>query len=59
MGVQHKSACPVSWWAQDMKPDAWASEAQAAEAEGFTSMKVKARPWFDLERQLEAVCAVV
>jgi L-alanine-DL-glutamate epimerase-like enolase superfamily enzyme len=59
MGVQHKSACPLSWWAQDMKPDAWACEARAAEAAGFTSMKVKARPWFDLERQLEAVCAAV
>jgi L-alanine-DL-glutamate epimerase-like enolase superfamily enzyme len=59
MGVQHKSACPLSWWAQDMKPEAWAAEAQAAQSQGFTSMKVKARPWFDLDRQLEAVCAVV
>ena len=59
MGVQHRQACPLSWWAQDMKPEEWAAEAQAAESAGFTSMKVKARPWYDLEQQLEAVCAVV
>ena len=59
MGPQHRDACPVSWWAQDMTPEAWAAEARAAEAEGFACMKVKARPWFDPDRQLEVVCAAV
>ncbi|MBT3344205.1 MAG: mandelate racemase/muconate lactonizing enzyme family protein [Gemmatimonadetes bacterium] len=55
LGVQHREAVPVSWWAQDMAPRLWAAEATAAEANGFTTMKVKARPWFDIEDQLEAV----
>ena len=59
MGVQFREACPVSWWAQDMKPEEWAAEARAAEEHGFTTMKVKARPWFDIDQQLEAVCAAV
>ena len=59
MGIQHRDACPVSWWAQDMKPEEWAAEARAAEAHGFTTMKVKARPWFDPDAQLAAVSAAV
>ena len=59
LGPQYRDACPVSWWAQDMPPEEWAAEAKAAEANGFTTMKVKARPWFDPDEQLEAVCEVV
>ncbi|MDP6019568.1 MAG: enolase C-terminal domain-like protein, partial [Candidatus Latescibacteria bacterium] len=42
-----------------MKPEVWAAEARAAEAHGFTTMKVKARPWFDPDEQMAAVCADV
>ena len=55
LGKQYREECPVSWWAQDMAPKLWAAEAAAAEKHGFTTMKVKARPWFDIEDQLEAV----
>ena len=55
LGTQYREDCPVSWWAQDMEPKLWAREAAAAERLGFTTMKVKARPWFDIEDQLEAV----
>ena len=55
MGPQHRDACPVSWWAQSMPPAAWAAEARAAEAHGFTTMKVKARPWYDIAAQIQAV----
>lgn len=55
LGPQFREQCPVSWWAQDMEPKLWAREAVAAEEHGFTTMKVKARPWFDIEDQLEAV----
>ena len=55
MGHQHRDACPVSWWAQDMTPEDWAKEAKEAEAQGFTTMKVKARPWFDPDEQLAVV----
>ncbi len=59
LGPQHRSACPVSWWAQSMAPAAWADEARAAEQHGFTTMKAKARPWYDVEAQLAAVAAAV
>jgi len=55
MGPQHRDEVPLSWWAQSMAPAAWAAEAQAAVEHGFTSMKVKARPWYDIAAQLEAV----
>jgi len=57
MGPLFREACPVSWWAQTMKPEEWAAEAREAEAHGYTTMKVKARPWYDVDRQLEAVSA--
>ena len=59
MGSQYRETCPVSWWAQDMKPEEWAAEAKTAEAHGFTNIKVKARPWFDIDQQLAAVCEAV
>lgn len=59
MGTQYRESCPVSWWAQDMKPEEWAAEAKTAEAQGFTNIKVKARPWFDIDQQLAAVCEAV
>lgn len=55
LGRQYRPACPVSWWAQSMSPEGWAAEARQAEQQGFTTMKAKARPWFDVEAQLEAV----
>ena len=30
LGTQYRSTCPLSWWAQDMKPEEWAAEARAA-----------------------------
>jgi L-alanine-DL-glutamate epimerase-like enolase superfamily enzyme len=59
LGEQYRDACPVSWWAQDMAPEEWAAEAALAESLGYTSIKTKARPWFDIDQQLEAVCAAV
>jgi L-alanine-DL-glutamate epimerase-like enolase superfamily enzyme len=58
LGVQHREACPVSWWAQSMKGEEWAAEVQAAEAHGFTTMKAKARPWYDIDAQLAVVNGV-
>jgi L-alanine-DL-glutamate epimerase-like enolase superfamily enzyme len=59
LGTQYRQECPVSWWAQDMEPKLWAREAATAVEHGFTTMKVKARPWFDIDEQLEAVSEAV
>jgi L-alanine-DL-glutamate epimerase-like enolase superfamily enzyme len=50
--------CPISWWNIDMPPEANAAEAQEALAAGYTSYKIKARPWFDLYAQVEAISRV-
>jgi L-alanine-DL-glutamate epimerase-like enolase superfamily enzyme len=50
--------CPISWWNIDMSPEANAAEAQDALEAGYTSYKIKARPWFDIYAQVEAISRV-
>lgn len=50
--------CPISWWNIDMSPEDFAAEAQEALAKGYTSYKIKARPWWDVYEQVEAISAV-
>ncbi len=50
--------CPISWWNIDMPPSAFADEARAAQAAGYTSYKIKARPWWDVYDQVEAISKV-
>ncbi len=50
--------CPISWWNIDMPPDAFAAEAIDAQLAGYTSYKIKARPWWDIYRQVDAISAV-
>ncbi|MEW6755090.1 MAG: enolase C-terminal domain-like protein [Candidatus Latescibacterota bacterium] len=59
LGPQHRRSVPISWWAQSMPGEEWATEAREALAAGFTTMKVKARPWYDIDAQLEAVGGAV
>ena len=47
--------CPISWWNIDMPPEAFAAEAVEAVARGYTSHKIKARPWWDIEAQVRAI----
>jgi L-alanine-DL-glutamate epimerase-like enolase superfamily enzyme len=55
-GVRQR--CPISWWNIDMPPEAFAAEAEEAVARGYTSHKIKARPWWDIVQQVEAISAV-
>jgi L-alanine-DL-glutamate epimerase-like enolase superfamily enzyme len=50
--------CPISWWNIDMPPEAYAAEAKEAVEKGYTSYKFKARPWWDVFAQVEAVSKV-
>lgn len=59
IGGKVRDACPLSWWAIDMPPEDWAEEAKTAVQLGYTSFKVKARPWRDIFAQVEAISAVV
>jgi L-alanine-DL-glutamate epimerase-like enolase superfamily enzyme len=59
LGQKVRDWCPLSWWSIDMPPEDFAAEAKSALAHGYTSYKLKARPWFDIREQVRAVCAVV
>lgn len=55
MGSAVRVRCPLAWWCYDMPPDDWASEARRGIEAGYTAFKLKARPWFDIVEQVEAV----
>ena len=42
-----------------MTPEEWAAEAQHAYALGYRLHKIKARPWFEVLEQVEAIASVV
>lgn len=47
--------CPISWWNVDMSPEDFAAEAREAVSKGYTSHKIKARPWWDIYEQVTAI----
>ncbi len=47
--------CPIAWWNTKMPPEVLAEEAKEALAQGYTAHKFKARPWFDVYAQVEAI----
>jgi L-alanine-DL-glutamate epimerase-like enolase superfamily enzyme len=53
-----RDAVPISWWCADLPPELLAEEAADAVEQRYTSLKLKARPWFDIIDQVEAVSAV-
>ncbi|MCW5850006.1 MAG: enolase [Anaerolineae bacterium] len=50
--------CPISWWNIDMPPETNAAEAREAVEQGYTSYKIKIRPWWDVYEQVEGISAV-
>lgn len=57
LGTAVRARCPLAWWCYDMPPEDWAAEARAGIEAGYTAFKLKARPWFDIVEQVEAVSA--
>lgn len=55
LGIKLRDRCPISWWDIDMPPEDWAAEAKESLKRGYTSFKMKARPWRDIFAQVEAV----
>ncbi len=55
MGDKIRDKCPISWWAIDMPPEDWAEEMKLAVKMGYCNAKLKARPWFDIFEQVQAV----
>jgi L-alanine-DL-glutamate epimerase-like enolase superfamily enzyme len=50
--------CPIAWWNTKMPPAALAEEAKLAVSNGYTAHKIKARPWFDVFEQVNAISSV-
>lgn len=59
LGMKLRDRCPLSWWDIDMPPEDWAAEAKEAVKRGYTSFKMKARPWRDIIEQTNTVSGVV
>ena len=59
LGAKVRDRCPISWWDIDMPPEDWVKEAEESVKRGYTSIKLKARPWRDIFEQVEAVGKVV
>lgn len=55
IGAKLRDRCPLSWWDIDMPPADWAKEAEESLKRGYTTFKMKARPWRDIHRQIETV----
>jgi len=58
-GQQVREAAPISWWCLDFTPEEWVAEARLAVAAGYTSLKLKGRPWRDVLGQVAAVAEAV
>ncbi len=59
LGHQVRDRCPLSWWDIDMPPGDWTKEAEASLKRGYTTFKMKARPWRDIHEQIATVGEVV
>lgn len=59
LGSKVRDWCPISWWAIDMPPEDWVANAQEAVRLGYTSFKLKARPWRDIFAQVAALSEAV
>lgn len=59
LGQRVRARCPISWWDIDMPAADWSAEARESLKRGYTTFKMKARPWRDIVAQTDAVAKVV
>ena len=59
LGKKVRDWCPISWWTNCMSLEDWIEEVREAVSLGYTSAKLKARPWRDLINDMHAVANVV
>lgn len=57
LGTKGRDWVPISWWSNEAHGGDWAAEAKEAVTKGYTSIKLKQRPWRDIISQVEAVTA--
>jgi len=59
LGNQVRDWVPISWWSNEGPPDDWVRQAQDAVEAGYTTIKLKQRPWHDIDEQMKAINRVV
>ena len=59
LGQKVHDRVPIGDWSIDMTPEEWASEAKRAYALGYRVHKIKARPWFEIADQVQAISEAV
>ncbi len=59
LGEKHNDKASFGYWSIDMTPEEWAAEAQHAYQLGYRLHKIKARPWFEVLEQVQAISDVV
>ena len=57
LGRKCRDWCPLSFWDHDMAPGLYEQEARVAVSLGYTRMKIKTRPWFDVRETLRRITA--
>jgi len=57
VGSPVRQWCPISFWDHDMGPDKYEAEAIKAVELGYNSIKIKARPWFDVYETIKRISA--
>ena len=55
LGNKCRDWCPLSFWGIDMPPEKYAAEAALATKLGYTCMKIKARPWWDVRETVRLI----
>jgi L-alanine-DL-glutamate epimerase-like enolase superfamily enzyme len=55
LGHKERDWCAASFWDHDMGPKEYAREAKVASDLGYTSMKIKTRPWHDVYETMERI----
>nr|BAG82726.1 putative mandelate racemase [uncultured bacterium] len=58
LGKQVRQWTPISFWDHDMSPEKYEVEAITAVNLGYTCMKIKTRPWFDVHETIRRMSAV-
>lgn len=55
LGDKCRDWCAVSFWDHDMSPEMYETEAKTAVELGYTCIKVKTRPWFDVRETMQRI----
>ncbi|MBS10441.1 MAG: enolase [Gemmatimonadetes bacterium] len=55
LGQKCRDWCAVSFWDHDMSPEKYEVEARTAVELGYTCIKIKTRPWFDVRETIRRI----